>query len=292
MIFLPNAVRDDSRLHHLLQRLLGLADGAHAVMDAARTETALRDLEAAAFAEQDVFLRHANVFQQNLGVTVRRVVKAKHRQHLLHLDAGGIERNEDLRLRLVLRRIRIGLAHQDRDLAAGIADARRPPFAAVDDVVIAILFDAGFDIGRVRRRNCRFRHQEGGADLAVHQRPQPLPLLLLGAVADEHFHVAGIGSGAIEHLRGPGDATHLFRQQRIFEVGQSRTTEFVVFMRIRRHEHVPEAFGLRLLLQVLEDRDHLPARALRILLVVDRNRGADMRLHERLHAVQPFLLLF
>src|SRR4051794_7745315 len=37
--------------HHLLQRLLGLADGAHAVVDAARTETALRDLEAAALAE-------------------------------------------------------------------------------------------------------------------------------------------------------------------------------------------------------------------------------------------------
>src|SRR5258707_7463751 len=30
-------------------------------------------------------------------------------------------------------RVRIGLAHQDRDFAAGIADARRPPFAAVDE---------------------------------------------------------------------------------------------------------------------------------------------------------------
>ena len=193
---------------------------------------------------------------------------------------------------LVLRRLRIGLAHQDRDLAAGIADARRPPFAAVDDVVVAILFDARFDVGGVRRRHGRLGHQEGGADLAFHQRLQPLPLLLLAAVADEHFHVAGIGRGAVEHLRGPGDVAHLFRQQRIFEVGQSRAAEFVILMRVRRHEHVPEAFGLRLLLQFLEDRDHLPARALRILLVVDRHRGTDMRLHERLHAVQPFLLLF
>ena len=118
-------------------------------MDAARTEAALRDLETAAFAEQDVFFRHANVFQKHLGVAVRRVVKAEHRQHLLHLDAGSIERHQDLRLLLVLRRLRIGLAHQDRDLAAGIADARRPPFAAVDDVVIAILFDARFDVGGV-----------------------------------------------------------------------------------------------------------------------------------------------
>ena len=42
-------------------------------MDAARAEAALRDLEAAAFAEQDVFLRHANVFEQHLGVAVRRI---------------------------------------------------------------------------------------------------------------------------------------------------------------------------------------------------------------------------
>ena len=57
MIFLPKAVRDEQPLHHLLQRLLGLADGAHAVMDAAGAETALRDLEAAALAEQDVARR-------------------------------------------------------------------------------------------------------------------------------------------------------------------------------------------------------------------------------------------
>ena len=150
----------------------------------------------------------------------------------------------------------------------------------------------GLDVGGVGRGDGRLGHQEGGADLAVHQRLQPLLLLLVGAVAMQHFHVAGVGRRAVEDLRGPGDVAHLFRQQRIFEIGQSRAAEFVVFMRVRRHEHVPEAFGLRLLLQVFEDRDHLPARALRILLVVDRHRGADMRLHERLHAVQPFLLLF
>src|ERR1700688_1626937 len=59
-IFLPNEERDDS--------LFGLADGAHAVVDAARTEPALRDLEASALAEQDVFRRHADVLEQHLGV--------------------------------------------------------------------------------------------------------------------------------------------------------------------------------------------------------------------------------
>ncbi|MEY9204773.1 hypothetical protein ABIF05_003883 [Bradyrhizobium elkanii] len=196
-----------------------------------------------------------------------------------------------LRLLLMLGGVEVGLAHQDRDLAAGIADARRPPFAAVDDVVIAVLLDAGLDVGGVGRSDRRLGHQEGGADLAVHQRAQPFALLLLGAVADEHFHVAGIGGGAVEHFGRPGDAAHLLRQQRVFEIGQSRAMEFIVFMRGRRHEHVPEAFGLRLLLQILEDRDHLPARAFGVLLVVDRHGGPNMRFHESLNALQPFLLL-
>ena len=112
----------------------------------------------------------------------------------------------------------------------------------------------------------------------------------LVAVAHEHFHVAGIGRGAVEHFRGPADVAHLLGEQRVFQIGQSRAAEFIVLVRGRRHEHVPEAFGPRLLLQVLEDRDHLPARAFLVLLLVDRHRGPDMRVHERLHAVEPFFL--
>ena len=41
-------------LAHALERALGQADLAHAVVDATRAEAALRDLEAAAFAEQHV----------------------------------------------------------------------------------------------------------------------------------------------------------------------------------------------------------------------------------------------
>ena len=231
---------------------------------------------------------NADVLQQHLGVAVRRVVEAEHRQHLLDLDARGVERHQDLRLLLMARRLRIGLAHHDRDLAARIADAGRPPFAAVDDVMVAVALDAGLDIGGVGRRHRRFGHQEGGADFAVHQRPQPLPLLLLAAVAHQHFHVAGIGRRAVEHFRGPADVAHFFGERRVFQIAQSRAAEFIVLMRRRRHEHVPEAFGPRLLLQIFQHRDHLPARALLVLLLVDRHRGPDMLVHERLHAVEPF----
>ncbi len=276
--------------HHLLQRLFGLADGAHAVMDAARTETALRDLEAAALTEQQIGDGNADILQQHLGVAVRRIVEAEHRQHLLDRDALGVERNQDLRLLLMLGRLEIGLAHQDRDLAAGIADAGRPPFAAVDHIMIAVTHDAGLDVGRVRRRHRRLGHQEGGADFAVHQGAKPFALLLLVGITHQHFHVAGIRRRAIEHFRGPIDVAHLLGQQRVFQVGQSRAAEFVVFVRRRRHEHVPEAFGPRLFLQLFQHRNDFPALAGRILLLVGLHRGANMRVHERRDALEPFTL--
>src|SRR5271163_2922342 len=111
------------------------------MVDAARTEPALRDLKTAAFAEEEIAGGYAHVLEQDFGVAMRRVVVAEHRQHAQHLDAGRIERNEDLRLLLVASAARIGLSHDDGDLAARIADARRPPLAAVDDIIVAVAAD-------------------------------------------------------------------------------------------------------------------------------------------------------
>ena len=77
-IFLPKAVAGESALHHQVERLLGLADRAHAVMDAARAEAHLRDLEAAALAEQHVLLRHPNVVEAQMHVAARRMVVPEH----------------------------------------------------------------------------------------------------------------------------------------------------------------------------------------------------------------------
>jgi hypothetical protein len=77
---LPNATRGLQALAHEFERALGLADDAHAVVDAARPEAALRDLEAAAFAEQHVGRRDPDVLEHHFHVTVRRVVVAEHRQ--------------------------------------------------------------------------------------------------------------------------------------------------------------------------------------------------------------------
>ena len=55
--------------------------------DAAGAAPALRDLKTPALAEQDVFGGNADVLQEHLGVAVRRIVIAEHRQHLLDLEA-------------------------------------------------------------------------------------------------------------------------------------------------------------------------------------------------------------
>src|SRR3984957_4048087 len=56
--------------------------------------------------------------------------------------------------------------------------------------------------------------------------------------------------------------------------------------------HRPWAFALafRPVLQLFVERDHPPALTLGVLLLVDRHGGANMLVHERLHAIEPFAL--
>ena len=146
--------------------------------------------------------RHADVLERDLHVAVRRVVIAVDRQRARSIVTPGASSGTSTIDCCWWRRgFGIGLAHQDRDLAARIARARRPPFPAVDDVVVAVALDPALDVGRVGAGDARLGHQEGRADLAPHQRRQPLLLLLARAVAVEHFHVAGVGRRAVEHLR-------------------------------------------------------------------------------------------
>src|SRR3954469_9931196 len=77
---LPERDARERALAHLLQRALGHSDEPHAVVDAPRTETALSNLEAAAFAEEDVRGGYAHVLEIDLGVAVRRVVVAEDRE--------------------------------------------------------------------------------------------------------------------------------------------------------------------------------------------------------------------
>src|SRR3546814_11516484 len=58
----------------------------------------------------------------------------------------------------------------------------------------------------------------------------------------------------------------------------------------RRHEQVPDARRLRLGLQLLDDRAHLPAIAGLILFLIGRDRRAHLALDDVAHAALPVLL--
>ncbi len=92
---LPNATRDLRALAHQFQRAFGHADGAHAVVNAARPKTPLRDFETASLAEQQILGRHAYIHEIDFGVPVRRVIVAEHGQRAQHLDARRFHRHQD-----------------------------------------------------------------------------------------------------------------------------------------------------------------------------------------------------
>jgi hypothetical protein len=130
------------------------------MMDSSWSKTTLRDLETPAFAKQHVGCRHSNVLEKNLAVSVWRIVIAKDRQHSPDCYSGQIHRYEYHGLLFVNRRRRVGLSHEDGNLASRIARTGRPPFQSVDYVAVSGAFDPRLDVGRIRRRYVGLGHRE------------------------------------------------------------------------------------------------------------------------------------
>src|SRR5215475_3183567 len=137
----------DSALAHGLQRTLGNADQPHAMMDAARAEPPLRNLEAAALAEKDVGHRHPHIVEYNFSVAMRGIVISENAERALDLHARRIERYQHHGLAAVALGLGIRHAHHDCDFTPAIHCTRGPPFAAVDDIVVAVTSDLGANIG-------------------------------------------------------------------------------------------------------------------------------------------------
>ncbi|MCC8968278.1 hypothetical protein H8A95_39800, partial [Bradyrhizobium sp. Pear76] len=55
--------------------------------DAARTESASRELETPALAQQQIVRGNADIFKKHLAVAVWRIVIAKHEEYFFDLDA-------------------------------------------------------------------------------------------------------------------------------------------------------------------------------------------------------------
>ena len=275
-------------LAHQLEGALGGTDQTHAVVNAAGAEATLGDFKAAALAEDDVFLGHAHVFEDHFGVAFRRVHGAEHHHRTFDVNTRGVHRHQNLRLLLVaVGVVRVGLAHHDHDFAGFAHRAADVELAAVDDVIVAVTGDGGFDVGGVGGRHFRLGHRERGADLAFHQRLEPLLLLGFVAVLGEHFHVAGVRRGAVEALGGDVVAAHLFRQRGVFQVGQARA-QLAVFL---GQEQVPQALGFRLGFELVQDRRRLPGVLLE-LLVVGVLGGHHFVIDEGAYLVDQVLGLF
>ncbi len=225
----------------------GDADEAHAVMDAAGAEAALGDFEAAAFAEEEVFGGDTDVRERQFAVAVGTVVVAVDGEEAFELDAGGVEGDEDHGLLLVAGGGGVGFPHEDDDFAVGFAGAGGPPFAAVEDVMVAVAFDGGSDVGGVGGGDVGFGHAEDGADFAIEEGGKPLGLLGGGSVAMEDFHVAGIGGVAVEDFGGEGDAAHDFAQGGVFEIRQAGAVWAM------GQEEVPEVGGAGFDLEFVEE---------------------------------------
>jgi hypothetical protein len=246
---------------HISSSALGQADQAHAVVNAARAEATLGDLEAAPFAQQDVADGHAHVLEIHLHVAVGRIVIAHHVQRARDADALGIGRDHDHALLRVLGRFGVGLAHGDEDLAARIAGARDPPLVAVDDVFVALALDAGADVGGVGGGDFGLGHGEGRADLAFQQGLEPALLELGTAVAGNGLHIAGVRRGAVEDFGSPWHAAHDFGQRCVFLVGQARAVVARGFGAVHGQEQIPQACGLGLGLELFNGLQRRPALA-------------------------------
>ena len=106
------------------------------------------------------------------------------------------------------------------DLAVGVPDAGRPPLAPVDHHLVAVDDRRGLHVGGVGRRDVGLGHRERAADPAVEQRLEPLRPLRVGAVAQQHLHVAGVGRVAVEDERRDRRAPGELGDRRVVDVGE------------------------------------------------------------------------
>jgi DNA-binding transcriptional LysR family regulator len=150
---------------------LGQADQAHAVVNAARSQAALGDLEAAALAQQDVGDRHAHILEHGFGMAMRRIVEAEHRHVAQHGHARRVARHDDHRLLLVA----VGLSGSV--LPMKMKTLQRGSLAPDDHHLRPLITYSSpsrsmraLDVGGVRRGDRRLGHREAGTDLTIQQR--------------------------------------------------------------------------------------------------------------------------
>jgi hypothetical protein len=103
------------------------------VVDTTGSKTALDNLKAASFAEDEVGDGDAHIFETDVTVSVGGVVVAKDVHHAVDCDAwcaGGDD--DDGLLAVGVWVLRVGFAHDEVELAARVACSRGPPFLPIN----------------------------------------------------------------------------------------------------------------------------------------------------------------
>jgi hypothetical protein len=157
----------------------------------------------------------------------------------------------------------------------------------VDHPLVAVQLGAGGEACGIGAGRLRLGHGEAAPDLALEQRPQPLLLLLLGAVLGEDLHVARVGRRAVVDHRGDEAPPHLLAEHPVLPVGQAGAVALV------GHEQVPQPLRLGPLAQ-LHEALGIGATGLDGHLLVERPEQLhfdriDMLLVELLYAFEEAL---
>ena len=186
---------------HVFESAFGGAEGAHGVVDAAGTQTALHDLVPSSLAQNEPVKRDFDVREGDVAVAVGRVIVAVHGQHAVDFYPGRVawDQHHGL-LHVFVWMVWVGLAHDDEDLTSVVAGAAGPPFRAVEEIVVSMLFHAELDVGPVGRGDVGFGHKEAGADFASEEGPEPFVFLGGRAVCC----VFGSARGKPSRLQGRG----------------------------------------------------------------------------------------
>ena len=159
--------------HRHVERALGFGDVVHAMTQPAIGEAVLAHVETIAFATQEIVSRYCEIPDLDFGVAAGNPVGMRaFDRHILDvaLDpvAGVGQFDDEGRILLVARRVRIGLRHHQRHV--GDAGGGREPLLAVQDIIlVAVLHCRGLHAGGVGARRL-FRHREADALVAVEQR--------------------------------------------------------------------------------------------------------------------------
>ncbi len=148
-----------------LQRELGEADQAHAVVHPPRAEARLGDRERLAGPADDRAGGEAHVGEGDLAVPAGGVVEAHRGEHPLDLHPRGVERDEHHRMLVVAVGGGVGEPHEDRHLAVGMSDAGAPPLAPVEHHFFAVERRRGLHVGRIGGGDVGLGHAEGRANL-------------------------------------------------------------------------------------------------------------------------------